>query len=242
MRLEYFKQIAHKNASNLLQLRNNETVRKLFSEIMGILCYSKKRNSFDVIKIDKSALDIKNISQKLTADATYYANKYFKNKDPKELFISVNEFVYNIQNKNNINAFYWLEWMLLYESAVKKTKSRTILAKSRDMPVEYKHKQDIIWIVWEIILKESHKKGEGFYKIVQSLLSLYCLKYTTGVKKKRKLLIYNAISVITEIIDSTTKINNTASILENIKDNIDVIYNQIKKNEEKMDIGYLFSI
>ena len=241
-RLEVFKSIAHKNNSNILEVRNNDIIRKLFSEIMGILCYSKKKNSFDIVKITKSELDITNIPQKLTADHTRYVVKYFKKDDPKELFIATNEFVYNIQKKNNINAFYWVEWILMYESIVKKTKSRVILGKSREnIPVEYKFSKDIIWILWDILLKESIKIGMGHNKIINSLLTMYCLKYKMGMKRKRKLLIYYAISILTEKIDNSIEIFSDASILENIKNNIDVIYHQIKQNEEKSQMDYLFS-
>ena len=52
------------------------------------------------------------------------------------------------------------------------------------MPVEAKLQKDTIWILWEIILFEAKDRNNVIYKIVNSLLNLFCIKYTPGCKKK----------------------------------------------------------
>ena len=61
-----------------------------------------------------------------------------------------------------------------------------------------------------------------------------------GTKKKRRYLIYYAISLITEKIDSDIKIISKPNIINNALDNLDIIYKQIKKNEVKSKTSFLF--
>lgn len=53
------------------------------------------------------------------------------------------------------------------------------------MPVDDKHQMDPIWILWEIIINYAEKSNNKMkVKIINSILKLYCLKYTPGVKKE----------------------------------------------------------
>ncbi len=73
------------------------------------------------------------------------------------------------------------------------------------------------------------------------MLNLYCLKFTPGVKKRRKYLIYFAINLLTETLDNSIPIIVDKSIITNVTGKINVIYKQIKKNEIKPDTDYLFN-
>ena len=88
-----------------LQLRNNINIRKLFSEIICIICLSKKNHTFQEIKINPQHFVLINIADKLKAPNINYIQDFFKEKDPKELFIQFNEFAYNIDIKK-----YPLKW------------------------------------------------------------------------------------------------------------------------------------
>ena len=46
--------------------------------------------------------------------------------------------------------------------------------------------KDVAWLIWEVIRDEASKE-ENIEKIVESLLSLYCLKYKPGCKEKEDL-------------------------------------------------------
>lgn len=76
---------------------------------------------------------------------------------------------------------------------------------------------------------------------MNSLLTLYCLRYTPGVKKKRKYLLYFAISLVTERYNTQIEIIHDKSLVDNIVKKIDLVYKEIKKNEIKPDTDYLFS-
>ena len=57
--------------------------------------YSKKKNSFTIPKIKEDAFNILEITGKLTAKHKKYGYKIFKNEDPREIFIAVNELSWN---------------------------------------------------------------------------------------------------------------------------------------------------
>ena len=97
-------------------------------------------------------------------------------------------------------------------------------------------------MIWDIFLKESEKRTKVIRKIINSLLSLFCLKYTTGCHKKRKNLMYLAISILCEkfVLEKEIIRHTQAELVNNIKQKIDLVYSQIKKNEESTGTDYLF--
>ena len=242
LRLNDFKGIMHSGyTNNEIKARNNIKIRKLFAEIICILCLSKKRNAYTSPKIKQNEYDITKISHKLKADSLKYADKIFTKEDPKELFIGVNELAWNIIDTVNdsANAIYWLEWILGFEVICNKNKKKHICGR-RNMPVHHTHQKDIIWMVWEVILYES-KKNKPIHKIIKSLLHIFCFEYTPGIKRKRKYIIYFAISLLTQPVDNKVKIYDNKEYITNIVDKINIIYKQIKKNELKPNTDYLFN-
>ncbi len=107
------------------------------------------------------------------------------------------------------------------------------------MPVHDKYQKDVIWIIWDVIL--NNIQSEGLRKNINALLTLFCLKYKDSYKSKRKLLIYYAISLLTEEYDVNTPIVKNSRLIQNIKKNCDQIYKQIKKNEITPKDNYLFN-
>ena len=77
---------------------------------------------------------------------------------------------------------------------------------------------------------------------MNALMSLFCLKYTTGCHKKRKNLMYLAISILCEsyTLDKEIIRHSQFELVNTIKKKIDSIYAQIKKNEESTGTDYLF--
>ena len=65
LRLQHFKQILNGGyQDNILKMRNNDKIRKLFGEIVSVLCLSKKKHTFDNIKISKDDFNITKITYK----------------------------------------------------------------------------------------------------------------------------------------------------------------------------------
>lgn len=100
---------------------------------------------------------------------------------------------------------------------------------------------DIIWIVWDIFLKEANKRGKLIVKIVNALLSLFTLKYTSGCNKKRKYILYFVVSLLCENVTVDDEIirKTQQEIVTNVLSKIDMVYKQIK-NEVSPGTDYLF--
>jgi hypothetical protein len=245
MRINDFKVILNNGYSdNILRLRNSEKIRKLFCEVMCVLCDSKRRHSFDNVKIKPEDLNMLSVKDKFKAPSTEYGEEIFTTEDPKELFPFVNELAYSvtISGNNQMNACYWIEWIFEYENRCKALKEKIFCERRNFAKVDTKCQKDIVWIIWDLFLKESNKRSKFITKLMNSLLSLFCLKYSTGCHKKRKNLLYLAISILCENFTAETEIirHSQLELVNRIKQNINLVYAQIKKNEESTGTEYLF--
>lgn len=247
MRIENFREIISNGyIDNEIKLRNNDKIRRLFAEVISILCFSKKKPSYEIVKINKKEFDLTELTYRLKADNLSYVQPIFMKDDPKELFIALNEFMYQISNnqRNSSMACYWLEWIIDFEALCKKKKEKCVCERRTIIPVDDKLQMDIIWMLWDGLLYETTKRNNTIIlKIIKTLLKLYCLRFTKSVKKKRRHIMYYAISLLTEdiytqkpIIEKTDK-----KTIEDIVNTINNIYKQVKKNEIVPETDYLFN-
>ena len=245
MRIQHFKEIIHGGyIGNELKMRNNLKIRKLFCEIICILCISKRQHSFNDIIIKAPEFDLTNITDKFKAPFSHYADDIILNNDPKELIISINELIYNLSDecKNNINACYWIEWMVQFEIICKSKKIKLKCERRNYIKVDGKYQMDIIWIIWDVLLKESDKHCKLIQKIIRSLLHLFCLKYRGSCCRKRIYILYFAVSLLTENVNLKDEIikKSQKETITVVVDRVDNIYKQIKQNEESPGTDYLF--
>ena len=258
MRYNNFETIINNGYSqNILVLRNNDKIRKLFCEIMCVLCYSIKKNVICEIKLDKhESFDISSMSERFKAPNITYIEYILKDDDPKELIIPINELVYNLINKNIINVYYWLEWIIEYENICKKKKKKCACENRSFAPKGSSH--DIVWIIWDILLyysdpsltnrtynihnnNNNKNNNEIKYKIIKSLLELFVIKYSNNVKKKRKYIMYFAFALLIEHNPLNSALITYPEKIEAIVSKIDNIYKDIKKNEISPKTDYLFT-
>jgi hypothetical protein len=245
MRINDFKTILNNGyTDNILRLRNNDKIRKLFCEIMCVLCDAKRRHSFDNVKIKNDDLNMITIKDKFKAPSTEYGEEVSTTEDPRELFPFVNELAYSltISGNNQMTACYWIEWIFEYENRCKALKEKIWCERRNFAKVDSKFQKDIVWIIWDVFLNESKKRSKFTQKIMNSLLSLFCLKYTSGCHKRRKNLMYLAISILCETFTPEKEIirHSQLNLVSVIKQKIDHVYAQIKKNEESTGTDYLF--
>jgi hypothetical protein len=245
MRINSFKEIVHNGfASNELQLRNNDKIRRLFCEIICILCMTKRRHSYDSIRIRDTDYDMTKMMDKMKATKLTYGEKSFKEDDPKELFISINELAYNVSkdSQNIMSGCYWMEWILEFEKRSKRKKEKIECERRAKMKVDSKFQKEIVWIIWDIILSESENRSKIIQKVIKSLLSIFCLKYVSSVVTKRKYILYFAITILCESPKISGDIigEKHREIITKVTNKIDQIYKQIKKGEISPGTDYLF--
>jgi hypothetical protein len=245
LRINNFKEIIKNGFSGSeLRLRNNDKIRRLFCEVMCVLCDAKRKHSFDNIKIKKEDFDMTQMTDRFKAPSIKYAEEVFLKDDPKELFVAINEFAYNISedDKNIMSACYWIEWIIEFESFCKNKKDKIRCERRSFIPVDSKLQMDIIWIIWDLFLKEATKRSKIIKKIMDALLTLFILKFNQGCYKKRKYILYFAVSLLCENVMLEEEIirKSQQEIVTNVLKNIDQVYCQIKKNEITPGTEYLF--
>jgi hypothetical protein len=224
-----------------MRMRNNPRIRSLFAEIACVLCNSKKKYSLEGIKVKKTDFDSTAMTDKLKAPNVSYVSPVFLPGDPKELFIAINEFAFHISkdSKNSLLASYWLEWVMEFEHICRMKKQKCVCERRNTMPVDSKFQMDPIWIIWELVLAQARDFMPIMLKLVQSLLKLYCLRYTDSIKKKRRYLIYFAICLLTEPFVMSQEMVSNKETIENVVKKIDTVYKQVKKNEIAPKTDYL---
>lgn len=246
LRFGVFKEVLMNGyIGNELRMRNNPKIRKLFAEIMCVLCHSRKKHNFEPVKIKKEdEFNMTHMSSRLKAPTVNYANEIFRKDDPKEMYIAINEFAYHIseESHNVVSACYWLEWVLEFDAICKGKKELCVCENRQFAAVQDKFKNDNIWIIWEVILKQSAKKNDPLVtKIINALLEIFCIKYSTGVKKRRRFVIYFAIALLTEPVDFKIEMINNKTEIDLIVNKIGLVYKDVKKNELAPATDYLFN-
>lgn len=248
-RLQIFKNIMLQNEYyDDLQLRNNKTIRDLFAEIVCILATSPKKYSFESVKINRiEEFDMTQMPHRLKAPNVQFAEPIFKKEDPRELWIAINEFAYQISpdhHPNMMNACYWIEWVIEFDTICKNKKQKCVCERRYDVPVETKFQSELVWLIWDALIYTCNSKKNIFYeKIMQSIFKLFCVKYTAGCAKKRRFLLYYAVAILTEPIQNNIEIISPENkkLLEIVLKNLNHIYKQIKKNEQSPNTDYLFA-
>lgn len=242
-RFDNFKEILINGyINNELALRNNLNLRKLFAEIISVLCDSDKKPSFEQIKIDQNDYNIVNTSSKFIAPDVSFAKIVFKQNDAKEIFIPINELIYNLakKDKNLLKSCYWSEWIIEFDMLCRKNNRDLKIERRTFAPVNEKFQMDSVWLIWEAILYFS-KDNKVISTIVESLLDLFSLKYSFAIKRKRRYLLYFALELITEHVNTNIPFIKNSNKIKTITSKIHSIYKIIKKNEKSPKTDYLFN-
>jgi len=226
-----------------LDLRNNTTIRHLFAEMIAVFALSPKKLCIECTKMNAEEFDITLMSEKLKATHANFAEPIFLKDDPKEVLIAINELMYHLTLAipNMQSACYWVEWMIEFSIICKKRKLKCTCHTRYTIPVEHKYQKEIIWMVWDTLFFAVKKKGPFYEKLMDSLLCLFCIQYTPASNKKRRYILYYAISVITEMVQPQIEMISDKGIVANTIDQIHNVYSQIQKNQVSPNTEYLFT-
>ena len=245
MRIHQFKEILNNGYQGFeIRLRNNEKIRKLFCEVMCILCDAKRKHSFDNIKIKKEDFDMTIMKDRFKAPNIYFGEDIIMQQDPKELFVAMNELAYCLSDecKNVMNACYWIEWIMEYETICKGKGEKCMCERRSMIPVQPKFQMDIIWMVWDLFLKRTEEKSKIVQKIIHALLNIFCLRYNHGYAKRRKYILYFVVSMLCETATMEEEMirEKQKEVVTNVLKKIDLVYKQIKQHEVSPGTEYLF--
>ena len=122
-KFEDFKSLAQ-NSKTDLDMRNNVSIRTILCTITTILTMSKKGNIIENVKQDYF-FDSDKLYENLQAPSMSYIENVFQFNDPKEFFISLNEFTYHLtESKNRVYIYYWINWIIKYDALCRKKKMK----------------------------------------------------------------------------------------------------------------------
>jgi len=238
LRMDKFKDIVRAGyVSDEISMRNNENIRKLFAEILCVLCDANKKHKLEQVKISPEYFNITNIAHKLKAPDVSYADQVFKEGDPKEIYVAINELAYSLsaQGKNVLNACFWIEWIMEYRRICSSKKQPCHCVRREFVQVDDKLQTQIEWVIWELFIRNaSSHKNENVKRIITSLFSLYTLKYSQGTFKKRRYVLYAATSILTETFECQKEIikDESKGKIKSVCSNINHVYKQIKEKEQ----------
>ena len=245
-RIENFKEIIKSGyIGDELALINNSKIRQIFCEIICILTFTNKKHRLEEVKISPEYFDMTNIKSKLRAPDISYGEIAFKDEDPKELFLAVNELSFNLSNKgkNSLLACFWIEWIMEYKRIRIQKKQKCLCQRRLFSNVDEKMQKEVDWLVWDIIIEIADKKPDKRVKnIVKSLCSLYSLKFTNSIFRGRKFVMYFAVTFLNENQAFSNEITDLdmRKKIKNICSNVNNVYKQIKEKEQTPSTDYLF--
>jgi len=219
-------------------VRNNKKIRIIFCSITTVLSCSDKLTILDHLQ-NKFLFKIESLYENLKAPNTSFVDLVYKPGDPVEYLIPINEFVYHLTvSKQKVDIIYWLNWIIEYDILCRK-KKKIIGCVSRSL---YENKKklletNIIWIVWDSLFAVMNKErcSQNLKNIVESIYSLFTVRYCVSTNKKRISLICHTIELLVlhkELKYDIAILKNNDEIT-NLEENINVVMEQIKKHEVK---------
>jgi hypothetical protein len=215
-KIKLFKQIINE-VDDILNLRNDNNIRELFTEIVSIICFSIKNNGYEPL--------FPQHHQITNPPYEHYNNFHLhKLKDPPDVIFGLNE-LYCIlttsEKSSKIDPLtlstFWIELLI--------DKGKHLLCESRDSGVG--NGDHVTWAIWDIIKMACIFKNNSI-KSICALESIYKLKFKNPNKiyKERKYLIFTACDYV---------INNVDWTIPLVHPQFD---NQIKKYIETSNLHY----
>jgi hypothetical protein len=206
---KYSKHIDLVGKSNVLSVRNNQCYRNLIAETCFIICNSLKTKTLGFSKIKDSDFNMHYLETKILANSPDLINDKLKYGDPNETKIILNEFNYCLINRKYELCVYWLSWILEWEKKNTKKDKMYACGYREINNVEQKYYNDLVWLIWEIILKEGVKNQNDFVnKNIQALYKLYKFDFKSSCKSKKSCYLLFAIKYFTDNYHVSTTINN----------------------------------
>jgi hypothetical protein len=238
----------------MLSVRNSTPMRKLFAEVACCVCFAKRKHCVEAIKVTDDDFDLDQLQSKFKAPHHEYVVDMWTEDDPVELWPAINELVYHVTQKQSRDACYWAEWILAFDGLCKQRRE-PIQCQRRAFPelslsIPDKHQHEAVWLLWDVLLQYNKQKSPSSstplsQSYVQALLALFAHNYTPAAGKRRKLLLYTALTWLTHPHADVTGVpiltTEQHQLTQHVIHNISAIYAQIKQNQIDSNTHWLFS-
>jgi len=207
-------------------LINDQVIRNFVCFHITLLTSSKQNKLLKLTKISPIDFDLNKQKGKLISKNLSLVNQFIKPDDSKNIIIPLSEicnyFSDNTIESREIKIIYWLSWILHYEKLYHKN---NLLVSARPINgIDLKYRNDVIWIIWDIINSFSTTNTKHYVDI---LYNLFITGYTRANKRSRSnIIIYAIILIINpypklsypiEMMDQPIYIN---SITNSLKSNL----------------------
>ena len=196
----------------------------MICEICVIICNSVKLKPLQFSKINMNDFNMNFLKTKMKADRSNYIMDKLKYGDPSEMKIILNEFNYCLITKNYELCNYWLSWAFEFEKKNTKKNKDYICGYREIEEIDQKYKNDICWIIWEILIKESLNMEKNITENIQSLYKLYKYNFKKSGKGKKNIYFLNAIKYFTDIYGFSKNIIPDYSVLIQACSNINYLF------------------
>jgi len=232
-----YNHIGKKEKAQLIHLRNTQSVRNIFFDLITTIILSPKPKRFDKLtKVKEDDFQYSKIQNKLKATMQVLPSHIIRFTDPEELRIVMNEFLFHLKNRNGgySDASYWIAWLILWEKINKKKKIKFEIECRDISEVDPKHCKDPIWLLWEIIFYECAERSEDIKIQIQNLYRFFRNNYTCGKRGSRLPFLYHAIGYLTLPMKFNIPIRKDQNIFIQTQCNVNLMFKAKKNNEVKL--------
>ena len=223
-----------------IHLRNTQTIRNLFFDLITTLCTSPKNKRYDKYPKIKPETDFnfQQIQNKLIATMQCTPSHIIRFSDPEELRIIINEIYYNL--KNNLGSYerivYWILWLFEWEKHQKKING-TFEIEERDIKdIPKRYQKDVVWLLWEVIIDETNTRNKNIQQQVFALYQLFKRNFSSGKKNSRLPLLFHVIGYLTHTINFEIPIRINKSLFVQSQCNVNLMFQSKKINEKNSNI------
>lgn len=223
----------NKTNNELLMLRNEQTIINIMITYILLLISSTLNIKYANIKIKKEDFILNNLQLKLNAHMNILPENIVNINEPPELQLIANEILFNLHSKLNCydKTVYWIYWILEWEKINIKNKIKWNI-NSREVNVKDKYKNDIIWMIWDIIKIETKHKNKYIQNCINYLYKLYIEDYDKNKRIKRIPYIMNCIGLLSSNIKENNICKNIIPIIQ-AQCNYHIIIETKKIHEKK---------
>lgn len=242
---QWLRTIIRKELSGpgVLQIRNIQAARNLITEVIVVICQSRRRKlDTCTAKIKEADFVIGNVHERCQARGSNMISGLLGDNDPSEIRLAANEFCFNLVNKNMQDTLYWLNWILYWERINVKKFKQPFIVQSREVEgIPYNDTRDVVWLLWSIIhqvrsrvirdLRGQMHPAKDIDRLeaqLDALWKTYIFKWKPGAKSKRLPLLIWSLHYLIYPIDWTIEVIPRLDIFVKAVANVNLMFEKMK--------------